>query len=69
VDGWYTAWNFPNTLLFTLSIMTTIGYGQIAPKEHFSFNYSHKTAKPQRRISEKEEGHVGWRGVVARVFI
>lgn len=35
VDGWYWAWNFPNTLLFTLSIMTTIGYGQIAPKSFF----------------------------------
>jgi hypothetical protein len=33
VDGWSWAWNFPNTLLFTLTIMTTIGYGQIAPQE------------------------------------
>lgn len=44
VDGWYWAWNFPNTLLFTLSIMTTIGYGQIAPKsfagQMFTFPYA-----------------------------
>ena len=32
VDGWTWDWTYANALLFTLSIMTTVGYGHISPK-------------------------------------
>ncbi|XP_066975186.1 TWiK family of potassium channels protein 7-like [Macrobrachium rosenbergii] len=32
VKGWNYAWTIPNSLLFTMTIMSTIGYGHIAPK-------------------------------------
>ena len=32
IEGWDWEWTFPNTLLFTITIMTTIGYGHICPQ-------------------------------------
>lgn len=31
VEGWDYSWTFPNALLFTISIMTVVGYGHISP--------------------------------------
>jgi hypothetical protein len=31
VDGWEYDWSFQNTLLFTITIMSTVGYGHISP--------------------------------------
>ena len=32
IEGWEYSWTFPNALLFTVSIMTMVGYGHIAPQ-------------------------------------
>ena len=32
IDGWDQQWSLPNAILFTVSIMTIVGYGNIAPK-------------------------------------
>ena len=32
VEGWEYDWTIPKTLVFTISVMTTIGYGNITPK-------------------------------------
>ena len=31
IEGWDRKWTVPNALLFTISIMTVVGYGHIAP--------------------------------------
>jgi len=31
VEGWDYSWEYPNALLFTISLMTLIGYGHISP--------------------------------------
>ena len=32
IDGWDQQWSTPNAILFTVSIMTIVGYGNISPK-------------------------------------
>ena len=32
IDGWDQQWSVPNAILFTVSIMTIVGYGNISPK-------------------------------------
>ena len=32
IDGWEEQWSLPNAILFTVSIMTIVGYGNISPK-------------------------------------
>ena len=32
IDGWTQSWTTPNAILFTVSIMTVVGYGNIGPK-------------------------------------
>ena len=38
-DTWDKSWTFPNSLLFTVTIMTTVGYGHISPKSENGENY------------------------------
>eukprot|EP00183_Erythrolobus_madagascarensis_P007196 CAMPEP_0185847086 /NCGR_PEP_ID=MMETSP1354-20130828/2495_1 /TAXON_ID=708628 /ORGANISM="Erythrolobus madagascarensis, Strain CCMP3276" /LENGTH=342 /DNA_ID=CAMNT_0028547335 /DNA_START=33 /DNA_END=1061 /DNA_ORIENTATION=+ len=36
----YEGWSFPNALYFTATIITTVGYGDVAPKRRFSRVFS-----------------------------